>query len=688
MGKNYWIVKLRVSTLRKILRSKPSAAAHITYIETTKPAQILLRLLLKLKVLTAVIHKIKPRKVVAGPVLNMSSVRNDKGEVITLDVYRYLLDLRRELADRFFLAFKDFYFVKRQKKLNTLYAYFALCIARDINPAVYLAHFARWNRYEQNESKTGKPQDIMFLPSSEWSDLVAERLEKLVDRVEIDRPEVNRRGRKITVLKYVLQALFGYGFLRSLKLKKKDAAVPETDVSSSRPYNPQKVLAVYAMGLLKERRTDISYFHASDLEPSQLMIFFRYEGLLPSAEELEWLERNRIRCAANFSMPETVPGIPRWQSGQALKAFKRDFYGLFIKTVAQCSGRKDKARLWLLEKLWDMGMEVAYWKDFYLANAIGVIVYLNPSEDNFIPAAAISELGGFAMECERSIRFDYCTYIHNSPGHINFISGPYSLTQIPEPGFSLFTVQSSSINVGSEHAKIDGLEAAGEKGFIVSVFDETANDVFFGDSIRQLYEAMILLLERNDRVFLLIKTKKPQIIQKMPDIDEALNRYTEAGRCLRASWQVTATNASVNSHLVVSVPSTAAFEGVLSGTPTIVFNPMRCGSRIFYRNNGLNRRIFEDGETMVNAIDDFAKGKIKSPGDCNDIAAEVDPQTDGKGASRVGNYIKWCLEGLQKGLSQDEVLKEVNQRYTTAWGTDKITSDNSFEKKVAPRFRT
>jgi hypothetical protein len=667
-------------------RSKGIVVGGITYIEATKPAGLFLRLLVKLRIVSAPVHKIKPRSTVAGPVLYLSSIRNDKGEVISLDVYHHILALRAQITDHFFHLFKSFYFVKKQKKMNTLYGYFSLRVAKDIAPAVYFANFARWKGWEQDTKESSA--NVLVIPESDWSTMVAADLENVVDRVVIDKRDKSLFW-KIKVLTRLLAVFSKLGPRLCFRLLKRDASGVLADLTYRFPLEqnkPNQVMVPYAMGLFKDQRTDISYYHASDLGPQQLLIFVRSPGHVPTAAELEWLTENRVSCVKDSSVTNALPGIPMWTSSPALKPIKREFYGLYVKTAAQCVKNRKPHSWWLLDRLWDMGMEVAYWKDFFLGNHIAVIVNLSPSEYNFIPCAAIADIGGIAVECERSIRFDYCTYIHNAPNHINFISGTYSLTQIPEPSFSLFTIQSSSINVGDDHIDIEGLAAIDSSKFIAAVFDETANDVFFGDSIRQLYQAMLDLLKSDERFVLLIKTKKPQILEKLDHIYDEVIHYSERGRCLVTDWKVTATNAAIHADVVVSVPSTAMFESVLAGARTIVFNPMRSGSKIFYSNNGLNRRIFEDPQTMLAAIKRFAEGNDDTVGDCRDIALKVDGFRDGQGARRVGNYLKWCLEGLDAGIQQDEVIQAANRRYSEQWGEDRITDRNSFETQCAPAF--
>jgi len=266
------------------------------------------------------------------------------------------------------------------------------------------------------------------------------------------------------------------------------------------------------------------------------------------------------------------------------------------------------------------------------------------------------------------------------------VTGPYSLTQIPEPSFSLFTLQSGGLNVNvnptHSETEIEGLrELRHRSEIVISVFDEVPNDWFFGDSVRQMYQALINLVDADaDHCFsLFIKTKKPQIFERLGDVNEGILRLSREGMCWVASWKVTASAAAAGSDLVVCVPSTAAFESVLTGTRTIVYNPMRSGSRLFYTNNGLNRRVFEDSERMIDAIRTFARHEDDSIGDCCDLVSKIDPFYDGRGSERVGQYLNTCLQGFDRGMNREDILEKTNEQYGSKWGKDKMVSENAYE---------
>jgi len=678
MKVDYWVLRLKTSRFIKIiLAARRNNIAELTYIEVTKPAAILVKWCRKLKIPTPVLHKIKPRESVAGPILHLSKVRNDKGEVISLDVYHRILELRREIMERFLDSFREFTFIKSKRPLNTLSAYIGMLVAIDIRAAVYLAYFARWKNYKKGEKE--KTKNVLIIPKSDWGNFLAENFEKVVDRVIVEKNGKAGFMRQCRVIKNLLRSLFKAGLINSFKQVGKSAAF-----QSHRTYDHTqgKIMVTYAMGLIEGQRNDFPFYHAAKIDPARILIYFMIDKYLPTGAELDWIKKNKITCIAAPSMQTTIPGIIKWTPSRFLKNEMKEFSQLYIKTFIECLKSRKNHSLWLLNKLWDMGKGVTYWKDFYTQNKVSILVNPNPSEDNFIPDLAISEIGGLVVEAERSIRFDYCTYIHNSPTHVSFITGPYSLTQTPEPSFSLFTLQTGALNVINSFPTARGVESLKKQGkIIVAVFDESGNDVFFGDSITQLYRAVIDLVNEDDRFVLYVKTKKTNVLEKFADVGSEIRELEKKGQCVLADWKVSAAAAASFSDLVVSVPSTAAFESVITGARTIVFNPMRCGSRLFYTNNGLNRRVFEESKPMVAAIKKYADGENHSLGDCSDIVPRIDPFRDGAGAKRIGEYLKWCLEGFDSKLQWQDVIQRANNRYMEMFGSDKKTGENCYEEK-------
>jgi len=681
MKTHYWIIKLRLSRLLGLLRrQKRENIAAASYLESSAAAKLGLKLLKKLGLLAFPLHNIEPRYSPSGPKLKLAWVRNDKGEVITVDVYHHILRLRRQIWERMRNSFKDFLFLRDKTSLNMMAAYFGMKIAEEITPIVYIANYARWKDYNKDSSE--KTRNILVIPGSDWSDVLAEDLGKQVDQVVVGKKEIKRKiKRGVSILRNVVTCIAKTGLKKISREPGKTGHTLEQQGWNC--HKNGKIMATYAMGIYRGRRNDISYFHAAGMKPERMAFFIKIHKMTPSPQEFKWLEENHVACYAGPMVKTTIPGVRPWQSSPNLEKMLKDFYCIYLKTFLQCLSGRKKRSFWLLDQYWKMGLETVRWKDFFYTNKISIIAHQVPSEGNFIPTLAISEIGGIAVSMERSILLDYCTYIHNSPGHLNFVTGRYSLTQIPEPSFSLFTIQSGGLNIDVNYSVINGIEQLkSQSEIIIAIFDEMPTDWFVGDSIGQLYQALIDLVDKDGRFGLLIKSKKPQVFDRLKAIYKEIQRLKARGKCLVLDWQVPPSTAAANANLVACIPSTAAIESILIGTRTIVFNPMRSTSGIFYSNDGLGRRIFQDRQSLLDALERYANGADDSIGDGSDLVQKIDPFNDKRGAERIGNYLNWCLEGFDAGLDRSRTIAAANERYMKEWGSEKITDENTYFKNL------
>lgn len=638
--------------------------------EATLPARWGLKILRALG-WSFTLRKLDARWNPSGPRgLDLSLVRNEKGEVITFDLYHEVLAVRRQVVKEWRESGKIDYFFEKGKKVEMIEAFLGMKVAEAITPAVYLAHYAFYFPRQEKQGEREKQEKVswntLVIPASAWSEILKRELKqrKLVNEVFIDKKTAFKENSRFLFYKHILRALWNGGWKKS-KAEAFNGVEP-------RPGQVSRVMVNYRMGLLESERNDMAFFHASNMATTKLVIYCKSERFQPSGAEAAWVKQNQVCCFVGPGMEVKDDGVHTWIATGNYQKWLKAFYKKFTGAFFQVSG-KWAHEWWVLEQFWTLGIETAAWQDFFTANGVKVLVNSIPSDTNFIPNIAIDQVGGLAVELERSIRFDYCTYIHNSPNHLYFATGPYSLTQVPEKWYSQVIVETGGINIQGKDVKIDGYEKLKERSpLVIGVFDELSNDWFFGESVRMLYELLIELLNQDDRFSLLIKTKKPQVLESLGSIKAGIERLSGEGRCLSAPWRMTPATVAIKSNMVVCVPSTAAFESVMTHTPTVVFNPMRKGSRVFYGNGGFNRRVFEEQALMIKAMIRFADGD-KAIGDYQDILPLIDPFGDGKGAERMGHFIGKCLEGFDQGLTPDEVIAEVSDWYRKEWGKERVT---------------
>lgn len=674
MESYYWITRLRLSRLLRLIRgSRRENVALVTYIGTSRTAAIGLKLLTGLKLVHFHLRRVESRDVPAGPRLEIASVRNDRGEVITIDILHHILDIRRQILENLTERYKDIDLFKRQDRPDMIAACLGLKIAREITPAVYLAHYARWHRRDDEGGRESPVNNILVL-AGRWTIPLKEHLGPLVNRVITERQALQ------TLPLHLFKLL-----IRTLQCILKSGTHWPLDRSFSNREDPDagrvglkdgKILAAYTRGIFPEKRNDIPYLHASRLKPERLALMFNHPDLLPDQEELDWLKENRVTCFQGPDLEEKIPGSRPWQPSLAYRKHLKDFYRLYLKTLRAVLRSGGKNIHWLLDEAWHLGMNSARWQDFFSANRIGILVHHTQSRTHFIQSLALAETGGIVCTMERSIQFDYCTYLHNSPAHLRFVTGPFSLTQIPESSYSRYSLQTGALNVGENHQPIEGIKDLRRRvRFVAAVFDELPGEWFFGDSVEELYRTLIDLVDKDDRFGLLVKTKKPRVLEVLAAVGKEIRRLEKEGKCLIADWKTTVSAAANRSDIVILVPSTAAFESVLLGKRTLLYNPMRSGSKLFYRNNGLGRRVFENPRSLEAALQQFADGNDDSIGDCRDLVGIIDPYNDGKGARRVGDYLEWCLEGLDAGLDRRRVIDRANRRFGQHWGEEKISEE-------------
>lgn len=141
-------------------------------------------------------------------------------------------------------------------------------------------------------------------------------------------------------------------------------------------------------------------------------------------------------------------------------------------------------------------------------------------------------------------------------------------------------------------------------------------------------------------------------------------------------------------------PSDAALASDFSvgiGSPSAMVESALRGARVLYldyerldqgplkpyatlHSLGTNRCVFYEPDALKHAVQQYAKNPASNPhlGDASPILDRFDPFRDGKAGERIGEYVRWYLEGVDKGLSRDNALKCATRNYADKWGEDKV----------------
>ena len=53
---------------------------------------------------------------------------------------------------------------------------------------------------------------------------------------------------------------------------------------------------------------------------------------------------------------------------------------------------------------------------------------------------------------------------------------------------------------------------------------------------------------------------------------------------------------------------------------------------------------------------------------------DLDPFRDGRAAERIGDYLRWLLDGFEAGRDREAALADAAERYCGKWGEDKVVT--------------
>jgi len=89
---------------------------------------------------------------------------------------------------------------------------------------------------------------------------------------------------------------------------------------------------------------------------------------------------------------------------------------------------------------------------------------------------------------------------------------------------------------------------------------------------------------------------------------------------------------------------------------------------------GPNRCVFQNPNTLKHAVLEYMRDPTANPhlGDISPVLDHFDPFRDGKATQRIGEYVRWYLDGLDNGLWRDRALEQATRRYADKWGADKV----------------
>ncbi len=214
--------------------------------------------------------------------------------------------------------------------------------------------------------------------------------------------------------------------------------------------------------------------------------------------------------------------------------------------------------------------------------------------------------------------------------------------------------------------------------FVLALFDNThGSDLYFSKAMMESYYRKFLewLMEDPD-VGIVIKEKKTAFFNDLTGIKELWEKAIATGRCLRAPDALGRFPSDVahGADMAVGVGvSSAALEAMMVGCRSVHCDIVGIYQHHYYE-WGRNKVIFDDQDALIARLKEFKKNPESMPylGDWSAFKEEIHPFDDGKGGQRIGEYLRWLLEGFSQGKAREEALAYADNRYAAQWGQDKV----------------
>ena len=446
----------------------------------------------------------------------------------------------------------------------------------------------------------------------------------------------------------------------------------------------KNVVAVnYIEGVNKNKRSDLFWLNNSGIKPSSTLVYFESKKMMTHHDYTD-KEINRLKEYG-------VHWIKLWNWHSFKKVEFIDSLRKKIKKNKPC----DPIEKWLSRASHLLLDEVEYWYLFF--NEFNVRIHLDPKVGFFnsiVKQIALTKLGGCSIGKIRSYICNYkgavfACYANNS----FFAMGQDSLSKLSntENMIDNILVSGYPFSYLSKGNKIevsmieDKLHSHGAN-FIILLLDSNHSSnkgltqSIETSSLEAFYQLFLSWLIDDEEIGLIIKSKKPVVLDTLPVINGLLHEAVNTGRChvVENPYQVIPANYASIADMAIATGSffsSALLECVSTGAKGIFYDyPNLRLIETEYYEWGENKVIFSDISEMMLELKAYktASGRNSDLGDWSNHIEAIDPFRDGHGGERIGTYMRWLQKGFEEGLERDATIARANQKYADAWGEDKL----------------
>jgi len=656
----FWVDHLSLSSLWRILRERiHQQSVYIRFLQKSKCGWLGFRLLDRLHILRFPAQKIQ---------YSMGDMRSVSGESLMWEVERLSAETAIKIAERFKHTVV-YHQLTRFLPQDKIALYLEKKIKDEIYPIIRLLCIVRW--YARHEAKNS--HSIILWPKGRLlSELQAVWPDEEIPLIGYRDPFNRFHFRSI--IKSLLKQIRSF-------IDRFLPAVTETASNS-----PPTIAVHYAEGIDLRRRSELFWYPDSHIDSSRVLIYIdsNKASPLPVTEKiLIQIEARGMRWVCLDKRAVNRENVPLWRP----PVNKHRLVSGFMTKQTRLRIKRSPTERWIFDSAITLLSQVEYWLAFY--KAFNIKVHLEVEEAGYRNVAqniALDLVGGIHVGKQRSEFFwSHAASLGYHPDHVFFAWSKRTSrylhidrNRIDWCVVSGFPNDAAFVyNRKQSHSLRKRLGDRGAR-FLVAFYDNMFNDniQYSRTMMKMFYSQFLQWVLEDSEVGLIIKSKKPIVLEGLPEIHDLLAQAEGTGRYVQLENPLgrLPSDASHAADMAVGIGiSSAVTEAVIAGCKGIHCDLTHLHSHPFYQ-WGYEKIIFDDLERMMSALRRYKDDPSSEPelGDWSAFIDQLDPFRDGRAGERVGTYLRWFLEGLDAGYDRDTALRYANKKYGEMWGFDKV----------------
>jgi hypothetical protein len=343
---------------------------------------------------------------------------------------------------------------------------------------------------------------------------------------------------------------------------------------------------------------------------------------------------------------------------------------------------------WLARVIRHCANRAGYWEEFFRAHNVVIFQQLTElTVETAIKRMALNRLGGVETGKMRSQFFEPSSAAFHFQHEAAFVwhanvapcleTGRTRTRIMVETGYVYEALLRSDSNVSESRRIREHFRASGVS-LVLAVYDNHPhlNGHFDQSQLKDFYSYLIDLARTNGDIGLIIKSKKPQILQQLPDIRAQIDTLKQSGKCVVLEGRMTSVSVSaLAADIAIGFPaSTAACEAALAGCKIIMWDPGNAKGHALAGSE--QKLIYTDFPQFQVALENLIvaqRGQTNPTENGEAMISRIDRFHDGLSYRRAADFIRIFLEAKERGLDKLESLNEILRQLDYCYSVPECT---------------